>query len=92
MTKSSGPGHRWRGEVDTSTSPACPACGGELILRRVDGLHVVEYRARCPGCRWAGWLREILCGGCHGRWLFEWTGGAWRCTRCGTSGETGRRP
>jgi hypothetical protein len=69
--------------VDTSTSPACPACGGELLLRRVDGLHVVEYRARCPGCRWAGWLREILCGGCHGRWLFEWTGGAWRCTRCG---------
>lgn len=82
MTKSSGPEPRWRGEVDTSASPACPVCGGELLLRRVDGLHVVEYRARCPGCRWARWLRELWCGGCHGRRLFEWTGGAWRCILC----------
>ncbi len=82
MTKSSRPGPRWRGEVDTSTSPACPACGGELLLRRVDGLHVVEYRALCPGCQWARWLRELWCGGCHGLKLFEWTNGTWRCILC----------
>jgi len=82
LTKSSGPGPRWRGEVGTSTSPACPACRGKLILRRIPDLDVVEYRARCPGCQWAGWLRELRCGGCHGRRLFEWTSEAWRCTRC----------
>jgi len=83
LTKSSGPGHRWRGEVDTSTSLACPACRGKLILRRIPDLNVVEYRALCPGCQWAGWLRELRCGGCHERWLFEWTSEAWRCLRCG---------
>jgi len=67
----------------TSEPTLCPACGGELILRRIDDLHVVEYRARCRGCPWAGWLREHRCGGCHGRRLFEWTDGAWRCIRCG---------
>jgi len=65
-----------------STSPACPACGRELLLRRVDGQHVVEYRALCPGCQWARWLRELWCGGCHGLKLFEWTNGAWRCILC----------
>ncbi len=69
--------------TNTSTSPTCPACRGKLILRRIPDLNVVEYRARCPGCQWAGWLRELRCGGCHGRRLFEWTEGAWRCLRCG---------
>jgi len=69
--------------VDTSTSPACPTCGGELLLRRIDDLNVVEYQAHCRSCPWAGWLRDFRCGGCHRRRLFEWTGGAWRCTRCG---------
>ena len=69
--------------MDASTSPACPHCARGLLLRRVDDLDVVEYRARCPGCQWAGWLRELRCGGCHGLRLFEWTEGAWRCLRCG---------
>ena len=64
-------------------SPACPVCGGELLLRRIPDLNVIEYRARCPGCQWAGWLRDLWCGGCHGHRLFEWTGEAWRCLRCG---------
>jgi hypothetical protein len=61
----------------------CPACGEELILRRIDDLKVIEYQARCQVCSWAGVLRVIRCGGCHGDHFFEWTGEAWRCTRCG---------
>jgi len=56
---------------------------GELILRRIGDLHVVEYRARCRGCPWAEWLREFRCGGCHGRRLFKWTGEVWSCLLCG---------
>jgi hypothetical protein len=60
-----------------------PACGKDMIIRRVDDLNVVEYWAGCPDCQWAGWLRELPCGGCHRHRLFEWTGKAWRCLRCG---------
>jgi hypothetical protein len=67
----------------TRSVAKCPGCGGALLLQHVDDLHVVEYRARCLGFQWAGWLRELGCGGCHGRRLFEWTEGAWRCLRCG---------
>jgi DnaJ-class molecular chaperone len=69
--------------VKPSEPNPCPACGGELILRRVDNLHVVEYRAHCQSCPWAGWLRDLRCGGCHGLKLFEWTDETWRCIRCG---------
>jgi hypothetical protein len=48
-------------------------------MRRIDDLNVVEYDARCSVCYWAGWLRVLRCGGCHGRRLFEWTNGSWRC-------------
>jgi len=61
----------------------CPVCGGELILRRIGDLKVIEYQARCQACSWAGALRVLRCGGCHGDHLFEWTAEAWRCLDCG---------
>jgi len=67
----------------TPAAIACPGCGGELIFRRIDDPHIVEYRARCRICDWKGPLRELRCGVCHRDWLFTWTGDAWRCTRCG---------
>jgi len=61
----------------------CPGCGGPLTMRRIDDLTVIEYQARCQVCSWAGALRVIRCGGCHGDHLFKWTGEAWCCLRCG---------
>lgn len=66
-----------------TTEAMCPACGKYMILRRISDLNVVEYRARCPNCQWAGVLREFLCGGCYGRRLFKWIGEAWSCLLCG---------
>ena len=61
----------------------CPECGGELILRRVGDLNVMEYRADCQSCVWTGILRKLRCGGCHGDHFFEWTSESWRCLDCG---------
>jgi len=69
--------------VTAPSEARCPVCGGELLLRRVPDLHVEEYRARCGGCDWTGWLRKLRCGGCHGLHLFEWAPDEWRCLRCG---------
>ena len=55
----------------------------ERTLRAIEMTRIVLERARCPGCQWTGRLRELRCGGCHGRRLFKWTGEAWSCTRCG---------
>jgi DnaJ-class molecular chaperone len=67
----------------TSEPTPCPVCGGPLTMRRIDDLTVIEYQARCQACSWAGALRVLRCGGCHGDHLFEWTGEAWRCLDCG---------
>jgi hypothetical protein len=69
--------------VKSSEPNPCPGCGGPLTMRRIDDLTIIDYQARCQACSWTGWLRVLRCGGCHGDHLFEWTGGAWRCTRCG---------
>ena len=69
--------------VTAPSKARCPGCGGEMLLRRVDDLNVAEYRADCRSCGWGGWLRTIVCGGCHVDHLFEWTGTGWRCLDCG---------
>lgn len=33
--------------VKAPSAASCTECGGELLLRRVPDLHIVEYRARC---------------------------------------------
>ena len=69
--------------VKAPSAVRCPICSGEMLLRRVSNLAVVEYRGHCTGCLWSGILRKIRCGGCHGEHLFEWTGIGWRCLDCG---------
>jgi hypothetical protein len=60
----------------------CHVCGGELLLRRIDNLQVVEYRTHCYGCGWVSPLREHWCEGCQANKLFVWIGEKWRCTMC----------
>jgi len=62
---------------------SCPTCGGSVAMERVEDLNICEYRATCQACKWAGTLRKLRCGGCHGEHLFEWTSESWRCIDCG---------
>ena len=73
---------RMIGHAVTSAA-RCPTCGEEPFLRRIDDLNVAEYRCHCSSCLWAGILKVLRCGGCHGDKLFEWMDGSWRCLLCG---------
>jgi len=69
--------------MEGSLRAKCPACSGELILRRISDINVAEYRASCESCGWKGSMKSLQCGDCHGRSLFKWTDKGWSCTRCG---------
>jgi hypothetical protein len=69
--------------LKSSMQAQCQKCSQKLRLNRIENHGVVEFQAECAKCGWSAIFRELRCGGCHGRRLFEWVRGAWRCLTCG---------